>query len=153
MRRIFSSKMTTKDVVIQYQTSMQQLIDAMHQVQRDIKCLKDLQAHNAEVSHDENTEMLETLQKLHDVTITNVGPPAPSPSALRLDMQQGFEEVLDSLQIITEKQARLLQQSQAPERKMVRRTRPVGLIEGVFRGLDLLLLKGFMKAANRHCAV
>ena len=146
MRHMFSSRESTKDVVVQYQNSMQQLVDALHQVQRDVKCLKDLQHVESSYRIEANEGIQQTMRELHEAFKQS-----KTPAALGLDLQQGFEEVLDSLQVIAEKQAQLLQKAQAHEKRL-RRRRPIGLIEGVFRGLDLLLMKGFTHVANRQCA-
>lgn len=143
---MFSSKESTKDVISRYQGSLQMLVDAMHQVQKDIKCLKDTCDNNFSNQHEESQYMSDTLRELRQASIAAVQV-FPTPAALRLDLQQGFDEVLDSIHILMKGQLHLLQQSQAP----ARRVRPIGLIEGMFRGFDLLLMKGFMRAANRHC--
>ena len=147
MRRVFSSNESTKDVIARYQNSMQQLVDAMHQVQKDVKCLTDNQCTNFAVQRHRCDTIHATLRELNKLSTTIPG--------LRLDLQEGFEEVLDNLQNIVQKQAHLLQEAQARRTNshLQRRARPVGLIEGVFRALDLLLMKGFTRVADKHCGV
>ncbi len=152
MRRVFSSNESTKDVIARYQNSMQQLVDAMHQVQKDVKCLTDNQSTNFAVQRDRCDTIHATLRELNKLSTTKAEDPIPG---LRLDLQEGFEEVLDNLQNIVQKQAHLLQEAQARRTNshLQRRARPVGLIEGVFRALDLLLMKGFTRVADKHCGV
>ena len=144
MKHVFGSKESTKDVVVRYQESMQHLVDAMHQVQKDVKTLKDSHFAESAYQHGANEGMQVTLRELHQLT---------TPASISLDLHQGFEELFESQSLIIDKQVQLLQELQKMQKKQVPRQRSVGLIEGLFRGLDLWMMKGFVLAANRHCGM
>ena len=144
MKQVFCPRDSTKDVVVRYQESMQRLVDAMHQVQKDVKTLKDSHLAESAYQHGANEGIQVTLRELHQLT---------TPASISLDLHQGFHELFEGQDVIIDKQVQLLQMLQKMRENQVCRQRSVGLIEGLFRVLDTWLMKGFVLAANRHCGM
>lgn len=143
MRHVFRSKESTKDVISRYQESVQSLIDSIHQLQRDVRSLKDSQHAEHAYQHGANESIQVTLRELNQLTTT---------ASVRLDLQQMVEDMDEATAGLRDLQFEILQEvrkAQVPEKRVHRRRR-VGLIEGVFRGLDQLLLQGFVRVTDKR---
>ena len=146
MKSLFTGGESTRETFLRHQVTIQSLVDAVYQVQKDIKALQEAQRIDSVVQHDERTHIADTLRELNSLT---------TPVGVRLDLHEGFEDVLHGQKEIASKLQQLLAMSppvQAAQRRK-HRSRRAGLIEGVFKGLDLLLLRMFQQTVVRHRAV
>lgn len=143
MKHMFPSKNSTKDVISRYQESVQGLVDATHQLQRDVRSLKE--SHHAEhaYQHGANESIQVTLRELNQLSTTS--------ASVRVDLQQIMEDIDEATGGLRDLMFEVLREvRKAPQKQVARRRRRVGLIEGVFRGLDQLLLQGFVRLSNAH---
>lgn len=139
------SKQSTKDVIGKYHESVQHLTDAIYQLQKEVRNLNE----SSTADHGQQEDAMQGMQAtVKELSLLS------GHTSLRLDMQQMFDDVIEAIDSLRDVQSDAIEEMKkqvyVPERK-TSGYRRAGLIEGVFRGIDQLLLQGFAKAAHHNC--
>lgn len=139
------SKQSTKDVIGKYHESVQHLTDAIYQLQKEMRTLNESNCTDHVHQNGAMQGMQATLKELSLLS---------GHASIRLDMQQMFDDLIEAIDRVRDVQSDAIEEMKkrlyVPEKK-TSCYRRVGLIEGVFRGIDQLLLQGFAKATHHNC--
>ena len=139
------SKQSTKEVIGKYHESVQHLTDAIYQLQKEVRTLNE----SSKTGHVLQEGTMQGVQAtLKELSLLS------GHASIRLDMQQMFDDLNEAIDSIRDIQSETLEEMKkqwyVPEKKTTCYRR-VGLIEGLFRGVDQLLLQGFAKATHPNC--
>ena len=139
------SKQSTKDVIGKYHESVQHLTDAIYQLQKEVRTLNESSKTDHVLQEGTMQGMQATLKELSLLS---------DHASIRLDMQQMFDDLIEAIDSVRDIQSEGLEEMKkqlyVPEKKACY-SRRVGLIEGLFRGIDQVLLQGFAKATHHNC--
>ena len=139
------TKQSTKDVIGKYHESVQHLTDAIYQLQKEVRTLTESST-SAHAQQEGAVQGIQTTMK--ELSLLS------GHSSIRLDMQQMFDDLIEAIDSVRDVQSGVIEEMKkqvyVPEKK-TSYYRRVGLIEGLFRGIDQLLLQGFAKAARHNC--